>query len=312
MRRLLTILAIVALSYLATGVSQVRPGERAVVRRFGKVVAQPGPGLWISLPWGIDRVDRVPVNFVRRVTIGFQPETDSDTEMPSGQLLTGDQNLVNVQAAIDYAIGDGDDVVRYVLNRDRVEDVILRAGEAALTEWVAGQSVDTVLLTGPVALRQWLPLRIEERLARYELGVEVRVASITFMAPPDEVKAAFDQVNIAQTGIRTKEHEARQHAEGRLRATQAEQTELERQADAYAQGKSALAKAEAEVFLTRLAQLQRLRKDNPDILTAIWWSEMGKRLVQLRTNGRIDLLDDHLGADGLDITQFTRTKKKNP
>ena len=62
--------------YLLTAVHQIRPEERAVVRRLGKIVAKPGPGLWIGLPWGIDRVERVPIATVRRVTIGFQPDLE--------------------------------------------------------------------------------------------------------------------------------------------------------------------------------------------------------------------------------------------
>ena len=41
---------------------------------------------------------------------------------------------------------------------------------------------------------------------------------------------------------------------------------------------------------------------NPDFLTAIWWDEIGKLFTKLRETGRIDLLDNHLGGDGLDIT----------
>src|SRR5205085_4352914 len=108
------LLLIAVLGYLLTGVAQVRPGERAVVRRFGAVVARPAPGLWIGLPWGMDRVDRIPVNLVRRVTVGYDQDADPDAMMPAGQLLTGDKNLVNVQAAVDYSVGDGDAVVDYV------------------------------------------------------------------------------------------------------------------------------------------------------------------------------------------------------
>src|SRR5437588_206956 len=124
MRKLLYITLIALGAYLLTGIAQVRPGERAVVRRFGRVVAQPAPGLWVGLPWGVDRVDRVPVNFVRRAHVGYDPEADDNSFMPAGQYLTGDQNLVNVQAAIDYSVGDGDAVVRYVLHADRVEPAI--------------------------------------------------------------------------------------------------------------------------------------------------------------------------------------------
>ena len=60
-RLLLYPVVLLLVGYLLTGVTQVRPGERAVVRRFGRVLEQkPEPGLWIGLPWGMDRVDRVP------------------------------------------------------------------------------------------------------------------------------------------------------------------------------------------------------------------------------------------------------------
>src|SRR5262249_7247929 len=54
----------------ATAVTQVRPGERAVVRRFGRVLDhRPEPGLYVGLPWGMDRVDRVPIGLVRGVKV---------------------------------------------------------------------------------------------------------------------------------------------------------------------------------------------------------------------------------------------------
>src|SRR5262249_54339414 len=70
--RYLLILAVLAfLGFLVTGMTQIRPDERVVVRRFGKVVATPGPGLWVGLPWGLDRIDRVTVDQVRRVVVGY-------------------------------------------------------------------------------------------------------------------------------------------------------------------------------------------------------------------------------------------------
>src|SRR5271155_3561581 len=98
MRRILLLAFAIALAaYALTAVTQVRPGERAVVRRFGRVLPdKPQPGLFIGLPWGMDRVDRIPVDRVQSVVVGYQDEESSSTaEMPAGQLLTGDHNLVN-------------------------------------------------------------------------------------------------------------------------------------------------------------------------------------------------------------------------
>src|SRR4051812_22288071 len=71
---------------LLTGVTQVQPGEIAVVRRFGRVLDErPGPGLYIGLPWGMEQVDRVAIDQVRRVTVGYVIKRDEDVEgTPTG------------------------------------------------------------------------------------------------------------------------------------------------------------------------------------------------------------------------------------
>src|SRR4051812_39407284 len=167
MRRLRLLLAAALAAYLLTGVVQVRPGERAVVRRFGQVVARPGPGLWVGLPWGVDQVDRVPVRTVRQLRSGFVPETASDVPgTPPGQLLTGDQNLVNVQLVLDYAIGETDaDLDDFVMHRDQAEAALSREADAAAAAWAAGRGVDEVLLTGNAALPAWVMARLPGRVA---------------------------------------------------------------------------------------------------------------------------------------------------
>ena len=167
-------------AYLFTGVTSVRPGERAVVRRFGAVVATPGPGLWVGLPWGFERMDRVAVDLVRRVTVGY--EADADAALPPGQLLTGDQNIVTIRRVIDYAVRP-DDAAIYVAVRDRVDGAVSRAAEAALAEWVAARPVDDVLLTGKAVLPGVLTSRLRERLAPLQLGIDVQSAGVAATVP---------------------------------------------------------------------------------------------------------------------------------
>jgi membrane protease subunit HflK len=298
--RYLPLVALVV--YLLTGVAQIRPEERAVVRRFGKVVAHPGPGLWVGFPYGIDRLDRVPTATVRRVPVGYRPELVADN--PDGQFLTGDQNLVNVQVAIDYAVGEGaTDLEDYVAQKDRVDGILARETEAALGEWVSGRVVDDVLLTGNVALPGWLVRRVQERIADQRLGVRVQQASVAYLAPPDEVRDAFADVNRAQTAARSQEQRAHQEAARTRREAEATSYQLEQQALGSSAGKRALARAEADAFKKRLEQYRKLRATNPDVLAAIWWEEMGRVWVGFRGRGRVELLDAHLGPEGLDLTQ---------
>ncbi len=302
MRYIFSVLLLGLIGYLLTGVTQVRPGERAVVRRFGRVVDKPGPGLRIGLPYSMERVDRVPVDFVRAVRVGYLPGEEESYELtPTGQLLTGDHNLVNVQVVLDYTVSD-EQVEDYVVQADRVDGAIARAAEAVLAEWVAERTVDDVLIRGKAELPSLLVHRTQALIKPYQLGVLIQGASVAYLFPPDQVKDSFDDVTRAQTEIRTKEQEARQFAMEKLRTAETDKYRIEKMTAAYVNEQIVSARAEAETFEKRLEQYQRLRRDNPHFLAGIWWEEIGKLLAQMKENGHIDLLDNHLGADGLDIT----------
>lgn len=311
-RILLAVILLVFLASLLTGVTEVRPGERAVVRRLGRVLAyKPEPGLWIGLPWGIDRVDRVPVDLVRRVQVGYQPESDAgEIQAPPGQLLTGDHNLVNIQVVLLYSVVE-DQVEDYVVQADRADDLVARLAETALMEWVAGRTVDEVLIRGKQELPSWLAQQTQRRIQPYRLGIQIRSeGSVTYLYPPDEVKSAFDQVTRAQTEMRTTRYAAEQAAERELRDAESEKYRIEQMTAAYVREQQLTAHAEAESFDHRREQYHRLRQENPAYLASIWWDEMGKLYSQLKETGRIDLLDNHLGRDGLDITVFPPMPKK--
>src|SRR5262249_24012915 len=146
----------------------------------------------------------------------------------------------------------------------------------------------------------------------YRLGGEITHAGVIDVAPPREVRGAFDEVTRAASAIEQQINQARQEANDRQQAALSEKVRLERETNSYAQTQRAMAKAEAEDFLKGLDQYRRLGKDNRYYLNALWWDEMSRLYARLRDNGRIDLLDNHLGADGLDITQvplLPRSKK---
>ena len=307
------LIPVVLVAYLLTGLAQVRPEERAVVRRFGQVVARPGPGLWVGLPWGIDCVERVPVRTVRQLTVGYNPENWSESAgTPPGQFLTGDQNLVNVQLVLDYAIGEPDqELDDYVMHKDQVDATLGRVAEAAVAEWVAGRPVDQVLLTGNAALPAWVMERLGERLPAFRLGVRAQRASVSYLAPPEEVRAAFESVTQAQTGIRTREFQARQEAAQRERQADALRYKLEQEAAEYRESQLRQAGADATEFRAQLAAYREVLRTNPDALAFLWWNEMSKALTGMKARGgRVEPLDSYLGAGGLDVTQLISPRKR--
>jgi membrane protease subunit HflK len=309
-RFVLALLLLLLAVYLLTGVTQVRQDERAVVRRFGRVVDKPGPGLHIGLPYGMDRVDRVRKDFVQSVPVGYvAEEEESDEITPPGQLLTGDHNLVNVRVVVDYTV-NGDEIEDYVVQAERVDGVIARVTEAVLAEWVAQRTVDDALLQGKAKLPGLLVRRTQKLIEPYHLGVIIQRASVAHLFPPNEVKFAFDEVTRAQTAILTAVHQAQREASRQHREAETEKNRIEQMTAAYVQEQLLAARAEAAAFEKRLEQYHRLRRDNPNFLAGLWWEEIGTLFGQMKEKGRIDLLDNHLGADGLDITVTPPTPRK--
>lgn len=287
------------LAYLATGVYQVGPDERAVVRRFGAVVARPGPGLGFGLPWGVDRIDRVPVRTVRQIRVGYDPDAATEGTAPAGTLLTGDQNLVNVRLVLDYAIGETDaDLDDYVLHRDQVDAALARAAEAAAAEWAAGRTIDQVLRTGNAMLPAWVMDRLGERLPGLRLGVRVQRASVAHLAAPDEVRAAFEAVDQAQTAIRTRETQAEQERDQRLSQAAAIRYKLDQEAAQYRAEHLAQARADASAFEKELTAYRAVARTNPDALGFLWWHETHETLDVMAARGSKMKPLDHFLLNG--------------
>lgn len=309
--RLKIVLTLFVISSLMSCVTMVRSDERAVVRRFGKVLPEkPRPGLLIGLPWGFDQVDRVSMKD-RTVTVGWTDREADDDGMTPGLLLTGDHNLLNVQAVIEYRVIEDDaHLVQYVLLQSRVEPLIARATEAALAEWLAGQEVDDAILNGKKRLGLFLRERVEKSIAAYDLGVQIDRASIMLIQPPSKVREFFDAVGEAHTAMQTQITKAEEDKKSSEFKAKAEVVRIKNDSAAYAREQELAAQADADNFLVRLAEYRRLRQDNPQYLNQLWLDEVTRIYAQLRRSGRLDLLDHHVGMDGLNITQFPLQKKR--
>ena len=137
--RLVLILGLIL--YLATGLAIVQQDEVGVVRRFGAVQSETwGPGLHWGLPWGLGQVDGVKIGQTRTITVGAQAlESAPLARQPDpaqDEFLTGDLNLVTVQAVLQYRVADP---ARYLFASTSVERSLLLATESALTR-VAGRA----------------------------------------------------------------------------------------------------------------------------------------------------------------------------
>jgi membrane protease subunit HflK len=301
MRRLFLMLLVIALGFwLFTAVTTVNPGEKVVVSRLGQLLDEPWePGLHIGFPWGIDEVKRVKVDMEQTVLIGYSPKEEDlflSTVTPSGQMLTGDHNIVNIRAVIRYrVIPEDEEIKRFAFQQDQAEGLVKRSAETVLTEWVSKKRVDYLLARGKAAgldsLRDALVSETNKTLTAYQLGVEVTSAQIDYLNPPDEVKDAFDQVTQAATQKITRENEAQQAKVQKLSLADRQAYKIRLDAEEYARDQLFQAQSDAKNFQTLLNAYHQAGRD-PYWLTMYWWEEMNPVLSEMNAGNRLKRLPD--------------------
>jgi len=295
------LILIPVLLWLSSGIVMIRPGERAVVQRMGAIVAHPYPGLWISLPWGIDRVERFSVQGVRQISVGYDPVRE---EPDLGRFLTADQNLVQIQLAVHYVIGESDrDLDAYFAQRAQLEQVLERLCEAAVVEWVGTHDVDKVLLTGNALLPVWVHERLQQYLSSYQLGIHLQQVHVVWLTPPEEVRPAFAAVTQAQAAVGIQRLQSQQQADQRQRQAQALAYRLDQQAQAFRQTLLQQTEAEIQHYQTLWQTFGR----SPDQLTLFWWQELQQSLQELKNRGgRVEPVDPQLHPQGVDLIHGLR------
>jgi membrane protease subunit HflK len=282
MKRFLLSLAVVGLvGYLATGVYQVRPGERAVVRRCGRVLGEARlPGLNVGLPWGFDRVDIVAVDEQRQISAGYLGQDPAAIEAaPPGQVLTGDNNLIDIRALVYYRV-DSDHAADFVLNADRVESLLARAAEQALTDSLASQRIDTVLLGQARHLESTVQSHLLHTMAGYQLGVTVESVNLTYVQPPVELAEVFREVNRARTQKEIAEREALTAKQTNLSVARQDSRRVLTAAAIAMNDRLTRAKTEAANFLDRWRTYQQA--DGPNALLTLYLKEMQPILARFQ------------------------------
>jgi membrane protease subunit HflK len=224
-------LAVLAAIWLYSAVYVVDEQEQAVVLRFGKYYETVGPGLNIYFP-PIDRKYMENVTRERAYT-------------KQGQMLTEDENIVEVPLTVQYKITNLQD---FVLNVDQPEVSLQHATDSALRHVVGSTSMDQVLTEG----REQMAVDIRERLQRfldnYRTGITVTQVNVQSAAAPREVQEAFDDVIRAREDEQRARNQAESYANGVVPEARGQAQRIIEDANGYRDEVIARAKGEADRF----------------------------------------------------------------
>lgn len=190
------IVSLLVVWVLITSFHRIDPEERGVVMRLGRYAGTLAPGLHMTLPAPIDRVEKLPVEQVSTTEIGASA---GDSE---NLAVTSDGSLVDLAYAVRWKIADPE---LYLFENKATDDLIRQAAENAMRSQVARATSDQVTGTDQDEVADGAAQRLQATLDGYHAGVRVVGIAIRKAAPPAALAETFrtvvDAVQKAQAKV---------------------------------------------------------------------------------------------------------------
>jgi membrane protease subunit HflK len=271
----LLILAGAVVIWLSTGFYTVGPDQQGAIRTFGKFTGTSSQGLHWYWPAPIGTLNVVRVTTTRRMELGFRSGADSlgpaSSRPEESLMITGDENIVDVQAVIQYRISN---LVDYLFKVDdpgeadrgvhvgQPDGRTLRdVAETALRQVVGTRPIDDVLTTQKEQVQTEVLLKMRELLGRYETGIEVLQVLLQNVNPPRDVQDAFEDVVRAREDRERAINLAEAYKADQLPKATGQARRIVEEAQGFSQGRIARAKGEADGFKAVLEGYRR----SPDV-----------------------------------------------
>ena len=260
------IVALVVVVWLLTGIFIVEPDESGVVLRFGAYNRTVDPGPHYHLPFPLETVYTPKVKQVRRIEIGFrsgEAQVTSSSRNPASDeasMLTGDENIINVQFIVQYVIKDP---VEYLFKVADPHNAVKNASEAAMREVMGYSKIDSALTDGRAQIENDTRILLQEIVDRYQAGVQIIAVQMQDVHPPKDVSDAFKDVASAREDKVKYINEAEAYRNDLLPKARGRAAEIINAAEAYRRSVIETAQGESARFLSVVKEYNKA----PDITT---------------------------------------------
>tara|TARA_B100000700_G_scaffold235617_1_gene261330 strand:+ start:414 stop:1505 length:1092 start_codon:yes stop_codon:yes gene_type:complete len=262
-------LIILALVWIGSGLYRVLPDEQGVVLRFGKFVNTTQPGLNYHLPYPIESALTPKVTKVNRMDIGFRSERDSGftsgggvADVPEESLmLTGDENIVNIDFSVFWVIKDAGN---FLFKIQDPQGTVKAAAETAMREVIARSNIQPILTEGRSKIEIDTQEIIQNILDEYNSGIQITQVQTQKADPPDQVIDAFRDVQAARADMERSKNEAEAYANDVIPRARGEAAKILQAAEAYKKEVVAKAEGEASRFIsiyTEYAQAKQVTQE---------------------------------------------------
>ena len=288
----------------------VEQGIVGVELRFGQYTETTQAGLQWAW-WPIEEVILVNTQKVNTVEVGYRTSgrnRQSSTVPREALMLTADENIVDLELAVQYNVKGPTDLVFNVAEYPQNTEAVVRgATESALREVVGSSNMDFVLTDGRPEVAQSTRALLQTILDRYNTGINVIAVEMQDAQPPKEVKAAFDDAVKAREDQVRLINEAEAYANDIIPRARGRAARILQEAEAYKA--AVIARAEGEA--SRFSQILTEYKVAPDITRDRLYIES---LEQVLTNSSKLMLDQQGGNNViyLPLDQLIRQRRLGP
>lgn len=264
-RGLLFIFLAGILVWLLSGIYIVNPDEQGIVLRFGRYNRTVDPGPHYAWPAPLERVYKPKVTQVMRSEVGFRSVGQSTTfqqgqlrTMPEeASMLTGDENIVNVQFSVQYKISDP---VQYLFNVVDQPALVRNAAEAAMREVIGNSQIDSAITDGKLKIQSDATHLLQQILNRYAAGIQIIAVQLQDVHPPKDVIDAFKDVASAREDKSRIINEAEAYRNELLPKARGQAAAIRNEAEAYAAKRIQGARGAAERFNAMRVQYEKAPK----------------------------------------------------
>ncbi|HEX5257864.1 MAG TPA: FtsH protease activity modulator HflK [Sphingomicrobium sp.] len=195
------ILGFIAIWLVFTSMHSIAPGERGVVTRFGRYSYTLGPGVGLTLPSPVDRVQKVDVESIRSVDVGSQSSEDL--------MLTGDQNLLDIAYSVRWNVKNPE---WYLFQLAQPDETIQQVAESAMRAVISQVTLQDAMGDKRSEIETQVTDRMQRILDGYRSGIAVQGVAIQQADPPAEVNDAFKEVTAAQQDAKSYVNQANAYA----------------------------------------------------------------------------------------------------
>ena len=252
---IILVVSILIVIWGLSGLYRVLPDEQGVVLRFGKFTSTTQPGLNYHIPYPVERVLTPKVTKVNRMDIGFRSERDTGFGSSTGVadvseeslMLTGDENIVNIDFSVFWVIKDAG---KFLFKIQDPATVVKAASETAMREVIAKSNIQSILTEGRSKIEIETQEIIQSILDEYESGIQITQVQTQKADPPDQVIDAFRDVQAARADMERSKNEAEAYRNDVIPRARGEAARILQAAEAYKKQVVAQAEGEASRFIS--------------------------------------------------------------